>query len=71
MITKIYTFKNCMEIFLNACINGHFEIVKYLCKKGKVNVSSDNEFAFGFACKNGHYKIAKWLYKFSEIKIQK
>ena len=50
-----------------SCLNGDFEIAKWLIDLGnnygygKIDIHADLECAFGYSCQYGHNEIAKWL----------
>ena len=68
------------EAFVVSCLNGNFEIVKWLYSLGKININDigacDMEHLLGFeikknkafknCCIGGHLEIAKWLYYLCE-----
>jgi len=55
--------------FISACINGHFDIVKYHVDNiPKLNIHINKDEPFVQACWNNHLSIAKYLYNLDEKK---
>jgi hypothetical protein len=49
--------------FINACGNGHLNIVSWLYGlDDNPNIHANNDEAFSFACIDGHINIVQWLY---------
>jgi ankyrin repeat protein len=58
--------------FIDACENGHLEVVKYLLTspelKKHVNIHVFNDYGFRFACVNGHLNIVQYLLTSPDLK---
>ena len=59
------------RLFQLCCENGRTEVAEWLYETSKIigdkiNINSDDEFAFRQSCIFGHLDTAKWLYKLSE-----
>ena len=53
-----------IQMFIDACSNGHLNVAKWLLQFNP-NVHALNDEAFRSACKNGHLDVAKWLIQFN------
>lgn len=53
------------EQFINACMNGHFEIVKYLLTskelKEHANIHTNNDFVFRLVCSRAEQKLLEYF----------
>ncbi len=49
------------RVLVNACINGHIDIVLYLLEKTEIDIHAKNDEPFREAAKNGHINIVKLL----------
>lgn len=50
--------------FMLACENGHLDVAKllyYITSNKRLNICSDDDWAFRNACERGHLELAKWL----------
>ena len=51
--------------FIDACENGHLEIVKYLLTSPELtehaNIHAENDSGFSWACDQGHLEVVKYL----------
>ena len=65
-IMRASIFRNT-NIFTWACIDGSFEIVKWLVSLGNINTNYSH--AFISVCEEGNIDIAKWLYENPDIDI--
>jgi hypothetical protein len=55
--------------FLVACLQGHFELIKWLYMNAnhKIDLHINNETPFLYTLGEGHLEIAKWLYYMSIV----
>ena len=60
------------DCFIDACSNGHLEIVKYLLTskdlKEHSDIHADNDYGFRWACHNEKIEVVKYLLTSDELK---
>jgi len=55
------------EIFKVSCLNGQFEIMKWLYELNiEINIHLEHDYLFIYSCENGYLDIAKWLFSLNE-----
>ena len=47
--------------FIESCENGNLMEAKKLYNTGKIDIHTENDYAFGISCARGHIEIAQWL----------
>jgi hypothetical protein len=66
----IVEVRDCFETaILNAAMNGHLNLVKYLTELG-ADVRSGHDWALHWACANGHFQMVKYLIEDIGAEIQ-
>jgi hypothetical protein len=54
---------NFEKVFLYMCKNGHLEeAIKLLEINSNIDISANDDIAFGLSCSHGHLKVAQWLF---------
>lgn len=62
------------SLFIKCCINGNLKFAKWLYNLSvengkKINIRSENDYAFRKSCSNGHLEIVKWLHSLPNSNI--
>jgi hypothetical protein len=57
----------CYTYFLISCINGHFDVARWIFETTKINIHHEQEKVFLIACKRGHHHILKYLIELGKI----